>query len=71
VKWGSFSHVAGVYLLGPGPAPDLAADGGTQVGATALAGGGWFVRALADRATALDDLLGDLSVHWWRAFAGS
>jgi urease accessory protein len=70
MKWGSFSHVAGVYQLGPGPPPDLSSGGGgAQVGATELAGGGWFVRALADRATVLDDLLGDLSARWWRAFA--
>jgi urease accessory protein len=68
-QWGSFSHVAGAYLLGPGPAPDLATAGGTQVGATALAGGGWFVRALADRATEIDDLLAGLSHQWWRNWA--
>jgi urease accessory protein len=66
---GGFSHVAGAYLLGAGEAPCVAAGEGTRVGATELARGGWLVRALADRATALDDLLNGLSARWWRACA--
>jgi urease accessory protein UreH len=63
--WGKSSHVASAYLLGPGEAPQLA-NRGPQVGATELANGGWFVRALADRASDLDDLLIGLSAQWWQ-----
>jgi urease accessory protein len=64
--WGKYSHVAGAYLLGPAEAPYLTPGGGMQFGATELADGGWFVRALADRATDIDDLLLGLSAQWWR-----
>ena len=64
-QWGQFSHVASAYLLGPGEPPNLPADDSMRVGATELARGGWFVRGLAERATALDDLLTGLSAQWW------
>ncbi|HEV7663538.1 MAG TPA: urease accessory protein UreD [Chloroflexota bacterium] len=63
---GAFSHVAGAYMLGPGEAPHVAAGGpDVRIGASELARGGWFVRALADRATTLDQLLAGLSANWW------
>jgi urease accessory protein len=68
-QWGNFSHVAGAYLLGPGDPPCLSADDGVRAGATELARGGWFVRALAERATAVDDLLAGLSARWWSTCA--
>ncbi len=63
--WGNFSHVASAYVLGPGESPALVADARVLVGATALAHGGWFVRALSDRAIALDDVLTGLADRWW------
>jgi urease accessory protein len=63
-QWGSFTHVASAYLLGPGEAPSLGESTGVRAGTTDLAGGGWLVRALANRATALDDLLVGLSARW-------
>ncbi|MGI9146275.1 MAG: urease accessory protein UreD [Chloroflexota bacterium] len=66
-QWGSFSHLATAYLVGPSEPPRPADGGDTmRVGATRLARGGWLVRALADRATAVDNLLVDLAAHWWR-----
>jgi urease accessory protein len=64
-QWGSFSHMAGAYLVGTHHAPVVPLREGVQVGVTELARGGWFVRALADRATAIDDVLAELSVQWW------
>jgi urease accessory protein len=64
-QWGSFSHMASAYLLGPGAPPCLPVSDRVMAGATELARGGWFVRALADRASALDELLTDVSVKWW------
>jgi len=66
-QWGTFSHVASVYLLGPGAPPRLPPPDRLNAGSTELARGGWLVRALADRATALDDLLAELSLKWWAA----
>jgi len=68
-QWGGFSHVLGAYMLGAGDAPHLTPGEGVRLGATELAGGGRFVRALADRASTLDDLLIDLSAQWWRTCA--
>ena len=66
-QWGSFSHVAGAYLLGPGDKPALAPAANARVGVSELAHGGWFVRALAARATDLEDILTVLASEWWRA----
>jgi urease accessory protein len=64
-QFGTATHTAGVYMLGPGVPhiEQLAAN--TSVGWTALARGGWHLRAVATRAAELDDLLQRLSTHWW------
>jgi urease accessory protein len=64
-QFGPFSHVASAYLLGPGAPPCLPASDRIKAGTTELARGGWLVRALADRASDIDDLLANLSVKWW------
>jgi urease accessory protein len=64
-QWGNYSHVASAYLLGPSPSPCLRASDRIKAGTTELARGGWLVRALADRASDIDDLLANLSVKWW------
>jgi urease accessory protein len=66
-QWGNFSHVASAYLLGAAEPPVMPASEAVHAGATELAQGGWLVRALADRAVAIDDLLAGLSVSWWAA----
>jgi urease accessory protein len=66
-QWGNFSHVASAYLLGPGAPPCLPGSDRLRAGTSELAHGGWLVRALANRATALDDLLAELSAGWWAA----
>jgi urease accessory protein len=66
-QWGTFTHAASAYLLGPGAPPCLPSSQAVKAGTTKLARGGWLVRALAERATAIDDLLTDLSVQWWAA----
>lgn len=66
-QWGCFSHVASAYLLGPGSPPCLPGSAHLRTGVSELAQGGYLVRALATRATAIDDLLAQLSRHWWSA----
>lgn len=68
-QWGPFSHVASAYQVGPGKPPDLVPNDDLRVGTSKLARGGWLVRALAHRATVLDDLLTTLSAQWWRSCA--
>jgi urease accessory protein UreH len=68
-QFGPFSHVASAYVLGPGPPPCLPMSNQVRAGATELAHNGYLVRALADRATALDDLLAALSTRWWSVCA--
>jgi urease accessory protein UreH len=64
-QFGTATHTAGVYMLGPGgpSIADLAANG--SVGWTALARGGWHVRAVSNRAAELDDILQRLATRWW------
>jgi len=63
--FGAATHTAGVYVLGPGPEPTLdAACTDALVGCTQLARGGWYVRAVANRAAALDALLLRLYSTW-------
>ena len=64
-QWGTFSHVGSAYLLGPGEQPCVPPFNSVKAGATELARGGWLVRALAERATAIDEVLAALSVRWW------
>jgi urease accessory protein len=64
-QFGTATHTAGLYMLGPGQPPlaDLAAN--PSVGWTALAHGGRHLRAVANRAAELDDLLQLLATRWW------
>ncbi len=75
-QWGNFSHVASAYMLGANEpllcqtqSPSAGPGAGLLVGATELARDGWFIRALADRASAIDDLLAGLAAGWWTSCA--
>jgi urease accessory protein len=68
-QWAQFTHVASAYLLGPGDSPEPGAAPGIRVGVSELAHHGWFVRALAHRASHIDDLLTRLAADWWRSCA--
>jgi urease accessory protein len=64
-RFGDFTHTAGVYVLGEGEAPTPAREDTLQLGVTELAHGGWYVRALANRAADLEAALGQLHRRWW------
>lgn len=66
-QFGPATHTAAVYALGPGGPPLLQTDGPTRMASTALARGGWYVRAIAQRAADLDHALARLQTHWWNA----
>jgi urease accessory protein len=63
-QFGAATHTAGVYLLGEGePELDFAC-GEALVARTQLARGGWYVRAVANKAAALDEVLKRLHASW-------
>jgi urease accessory protein len=64
--FGQFSHVSSAYVFGPARPPCLEAGPNTRVGSSELARGGWYIRALADRASTLDELFGQLQAQWWQ-----
>ena len=53
-----------IYLLGPGEPAIDGCSGDAQVGRTPLARGGWYVRAVANRAASLDAVLQRLYTAW-------
>ena len=63
-QFGAAMHTAGVYILGPSEPQLDVACGDTLVGRTQLARGGWYVRAVANRAATLDTLLQRLHKRW-------
>jgi urease accessory protein len=65
-QFGGATHTTGVYALGPGEVePELdQACGDIRIGRTPLARGGWYVRAVANRAAALDEVLQRLATQW-------
>jgi urease accessory protein len=63
-QFGAATHTAGVYLLGRGEPSIECGRADTLVGRTPLASGGWYVRALSNRAAALDDVLQRLHASW-------
>jgi urease accessory protein len=66
-QFGPATHTASAYVLGsnPGtPALEGASRGDTLLGRTPLAHGGWYIRAAATRAAALDEVLQRLLLSW-------
>jgi urease accessory protein len=66
-QFGRFTHTAAVYALGPGDAPRVEDSTGVQLGRSELAQGGWYIRAMSQRAADLDSALEQLSTAWWRS----
>ena len=64
-QFGDFSHTAGMYVLGQGEPPTPESEDSVRVGVSELAHGGWYVRALANRAADLEASLGRLHARWW------
>ena len=54
-QFGAATHTAGIYMLGEGEPPLDCAWGDALLGCTQLARGGWYLRAVANRAATLDD----------------
>jgi urease accessory protein len=63
-QFGTATHTAAIYMLGPGEPPLDVICGDTLIGRTPLARGGWYVRALANRAAELDEVLQRLHQSW-------
>jgi urease accessory protein UreH len=66
-QFGPFTHAAAVYALGPGDASCVEDTTGVQLGRSELAHGGWYIRAMAQRAADLDSALEQLSRAWWQS----
>jgi urease accessory protein len=63
-QFGAATHTASIYVLGASEPPLDGACSDALVGCTELARGGWYVRALANRAATLDDVLQRLHSRW-------
>jgi urease accessory protein len=63
-QFGPALHTASVYLLGPGEPAIDDCYGDARIGRTALARGGWYVRAVANRAASIDAVLQRLHADW-------
>jgi urease accessory protein len=63
-QFGAATHTAGVYVLGEGdPTLDFTCEA-AEVGCSPLARGGWYVRAVANQAAAIDALLQRVHANW-------
>jgi urease accessory protein UreH len=64
-QFGPARHTASVYQLGSGDPPAEWSAADSSLGCTRLARHGWYLRAIANRAVELDEVLDRLVGQWW------